>query len=199
MTAMVSKPQRDMAPMSAPAAFAAPELSVVIPTYKERANVAPLLEKLDTVLAGIAWEAIFVDDDSPDGTATAAKEIARTDPRVRCLRRVNRRGLAGACIEGMLFSSAPYVAVIDGDMQHDESLLPRMLKKLKAGDTDLAVGSRYSDRGNADVVVGVREGFLERLLGAVIVVEGIVVTIEAVIQVAKSNVKDGQVGRVARE
>ena len=68
-----------------------PELSVVIPTYNERANIAPLLERLDAVLSGIAWEAIFVDDDSPDGTADAVKAIAAGDPRVRCLRRIKRR------------------------------------------------------------------------------------------------------------
>src|SRR5262249_13311093 len=100
----------------------APELSIVIPTYKEAGNIAPLVEKLETVLAGMAWEAIFVDDDSPDGTAEAAKSIAMTNPHVRCLRRVNRRGLAGACIEGILSSSAPFVAVMDADLQHDETL-----------------------------------------------------------------------------
>src|SRR5258707_4030472 len=84
-----------------------PDLSVVIPTFKERGNVEVLVGRLDAALSGLAWEAIFVDDDSPDGTADAVKAIARQDPRVRCLRRVSRRGLAGACIEGMLSSSAP--------------------------------------------------------------------------------------------
>jgi dolichol-phosphate mannosyltransferase len=128
----------------------APELSVVIPTFKERDNVAVLLQRLDTALVGVAWEAIFVDDDSPDGTSATVKEIASTDTRVRCLRRVNRRGLAGACIEGMLASSAPYVAVIDADLQHDERLLPRMLAALRSGDSDLVVGSRYATGGNSD-------------------------------------------------
>src|SRR5215510_11801922 len=84
------------------------ELSVVAPTFKERGNVAELVRRLDASLQGIAWEAIFVDDNSPDGTAAAVKEIAARDARVRCLRRVGRRGLAGACIEGMLSSAAPY-------------------------------------------------------------------------------------------
>src|SRR5689334_20282609 len=83
-------------------------LSVVIPTFKERGNVAEMVRRLDRALAGIAWEAIFVDDDSPDGTAAAVKDLANRDPRVRCLRRVGRRGLAGACIEGILSSSAPF-------------------------------------------------------------------------------------------
>ena len=81
-------------------------LSVVIPTYNERGNVAELIKRLDHTLVGIAWEAVFVDDNSPDGTADALKMISHRDPRVRCLRRVGRRGLAGACIEGILSSSA---------------------------------------------------------------------------------------------
>jgi dolichol-phosphate mannosyltransferase len=119
------------------------ELTVVAPTFNERANVARLVEKLDAALRGVAWEVIFVDDDSPDGTCAAVKEIAAVDARVRCLRRVGRRGLAGAVIEGALASAAPYVACIDADMQHDETLLPRMLSTIRAGDVDLVVGSRY--------------------------------------------------------
>lgn len=120
------------------------ELAVVIPTFNEKANVATLVARLDQVLGDIAWEAIFVDDDSPDGTADAAREIARVDRRVRVIQRIGRRGLSTACIEGMLATSAPVVAVIDGDLQHDEALLPAMLAALR-GDAalDLVVGSRF--------------------------------------------------------
>lgn len=124
------------------------ELAVVIPTFNEAGNVAVLVERLAEALAGIAWEAIFVDDASPDGTADAARRLALTDRRVRVLERVGRRGLSSACIEGMLATAAPYVAVIDGDLQHDERLLPRMLERLRAGDVDLVVGSRFSDGGS---------------------------------------------------
>ncbi|GAA0551333.1 dolichol-phosphate mannosyltransferase [Rhizomicrobium palustre] len=124
-------------------------LSMVIPTYNERGNVAELIRRLDLTLAGISWEAIFVDDNSPDGTADALKQIARTDPRIRCLRRVGRRGLAGACIEGMLASSATYVAVMDADLQHDETVLPAMLAKLQSGQYDLVAATRYVDGGDA--------------------------------------------------
>jgi dolichol-phosphate mannosyltransferase len=124
-----------------------PEFSIVVPTYKERANVAELVARLRRVLAGIHWEVIFVDDDSPDGTADAVRELARVDRRVRCLQRVGRRGLSSACVEGMLASSAPYVAVMDADLQHDESLLPDMLRALRAGDVDVVVGSRYVEGG----------------------------------------------------
>jgi dolichol-phosphate mannosyltransferase len=125
------------------------QLSIVIPTFKERGNVAELVRRLDQALAGIAWEAIFVDDNSPDGTAEAVKEIGAGDSRVRCIRRVGRRGLAGACIEGMLSSSAPYVAVIDADLQHDEKVLPKMLARLESGEADLVAGTRYVEGGSA--------------------------------------------------
>jgi dolichol-phosphate mannosyltransferase len=134
-----------------PAARAAAlELGVIIPTFKEAPNVAPLLAKLEAALEGVVWQAIFVDDDSPDGTAAVVKAIAATDPRVMCLHRIGRRGLAGAVIEGAMASAAPFVAVIDGDMQHDETILPQMLAALKADRADLVVGSRYLSVGGSD-------------------------------------------------
>ena len=123
-------------------------LAVVVPCYNERANVAPMVERLDRALQGVAWEAVFVDDDSPDGTADAVRALARHDPRVRCLRRIGRRGLASAVIEGALSTSAAFVAVIDGDLQHDETRLPLMLAAVQDG-ADLAVGSRHVDGGDA--------------------------------------------------
>ena len=110
-----------------------PELCVVVPTFNEAGNVAVLVERLGSVLAGIDWEIVFVDDDSPDGTAERVREIGRTDRRVRCIRRIGRRGLSSASIEGILSTSADLVAVMDGDLQHDESLLPRMVEQLRSG------------------------------------------------------------------
>lgn len=137
-------------------ALSSPTLSIVVPTFKERGNVAELVRRLDAALAGIAWEAIFVDDNSPDGTAAAVKDIAARDPRVRCLRRVGRRGLAGACIEGMLSSAAPFVAVIDADLQHDEKVLPAMLAKLTSGEADMVAATRYVAGGSAASLSGSR-------------------------------------------
>lgn len=122
-------------------------LSVVVPTFNEGPNVVPLVQALHRALDGLAWEVIFVDDDSPDGTAAIAKALGTQDERVRCLHRVGRRGLAGACIEGILASSAPVAAVMDGDLQHDEGLLPRMLAEIDAG-ADLVVGSRLAEGGS---------------------------------------------------
>ena len=126
------------------------ELSVIIPTLNERENIAPLIDALDKALSQVKWEAIFVDDDSADGTAELLRDIGQNDPRIRCLRRIGRRGLSSACLEGMGASNAPFLAVIDADMQHDESVLPRMLEILKAGSVDLVVGSRYIEGGGID-------------------------------------------------
>lgn len=121
------------------------ELTVVSPTFNERANVRPLIAKLDAALKGVAWQIIFVDDNSPDGTAEEVKAVAQKDGRVQCLRRVGRRGLAGAVLEGALASAAPFVAVIDADLQHDETLLPRMLQVLRDDEADMVVASRFID------------------------------------------------------
>ena len=108
-----------------------------------------MIEQLDAALVGIAWEVVYVDDNSPDGTTAEVRRIAQTDPRVRCIRRIGRRGLASAVIEGALSSSAHFVAVIDGDLQHDETKLPHMLAALRTGRYDIAVGSRHVKGGDA--------------------------------------------------
>lgn len=124
-----------------------PELSVIVPTFNESANVSELIKRLEATLSGCNWEVVFVDDDSPDRTAEEVRKIALRDHRVRCIQRIGRRGLTTACVEGMLGTSAPYLAVIDGDLQHDETLLPRMLQVLKQEDVDIVVGTRYSAEG----------------------------------------------------
>ncbi len=136
----------DAATMTGPARVS--ELTVVVPTFNERDNVAPLVELVGAALAGIDWEVIFVDDDSADGTAAVVRDLARRDPRVRCIQRIGRRGLSTACIEGVLASSSPFVAVMDADLQHDERLLPLMLEVLKGDTCDLVVGSRYVSGGS---------------------------------------------------
>jgi dolichol-phosphate mannosyltransferase len=127
-----------------------PQLSVVVPTFNERDNVTVLYRRLEATLAGIPWEVVFVDDNSPDGTWEVVRGLARQDPRVRCIRRIGRRGLSGACIEGILASSAPYAAVIDADLQHDETQLPKMVGLLQSGEAELVVGSRYIEGGSAN-------------------------------------------------
>jgi dolichol-phosphate mannosyltransferase len=125
------------------------DLSIVVPTYNEAENVPLLLDKLHAALAGIRWEVIFVDDDSRDGTARIARGLAQNAPgTVRVVQRIGRRGLSSACVEGALASSAPFIAVMDADLQHDEKLLPRMYATLKGGDTEIVVGSRFVAGGD---------------------------------------------------
>ncbi len=134
----------------APAPVARPRLSVVIPTYCEAGNIASMIAALDAALVGISWEVIFVDDDSPDGTTAVIRAIGERDGRVRAMRRVGRRGLAGAVIEGMLAASADIVAVVDADLQHDEKLLIAMLQDIESGKSDIVIGTRYDQSGDAE-------------------------------------------------
>jgi dolichol-phosphate mannosyltransferase len=125
-----------------------PQLSIVVPTFNEVGNVVELRDRVAAALPGVDWELIYVDDDSPDGTARQLQALAQQDRRVRCMLRIGRRGLASACIEGMLAASAPIVAVIDADLQHDETRLPVMLDLLRDPEIDVVVGSRYVASGS---------------------------------------------------
>jgi dolichol-phosphate mannosyltransferase len=127
-----------------------PQLSVIVPTFNERDNVTTLYQRLAATFGAAPWEVVFVDDNSPDRTWDVVRGLAQKDSRVRCIRRIGRRGLSGACIEGILASSAPYAAVIDADLQHDETQLPKMLALLQSGQAELVVGSRYIEGGSAD-------------------------------------------------
>ncbi|HEY7843894.1 MAG TPA: glycosyltransferase family 2 protein [Bradyrhizobium sp.] len=146
-------------PENAQQAIGLTDLSVVVPTFNERDNVAKLYRKLEATLTGIAWEVIFVDDNSPDKTWEVVRDLAQHDSRVRCVRRIGRRGLSGACIEGILASSGPFAAVMDADLQHDETQLPKMLSLLQSGQAELAVGSRYVEGGSAESFDSKRAGF----------------------------------------
>lgn len=136
-------PRADLRALADAVETGALELAVVIPTYNEKANIAAIVERVERVLAGTCHEIIFVDDDSPDGTSEAVRSIALHRHNVRLIRRIGRRGLSSACLEGMMSTAAPYVAVMDGDLQHDESILPRMLTQARDGQLDLVIASRH--------------------------------------------------------
>jgi dolichol-phosphate mannosyltransferase len=124
-----------------------PELSVIVPTYNERANLRPLTDALAAALTGVAFEIVVADDDSPDGTCVEARRLAQSDSRIRVLHRIGRRGLASAVVEGALSTSSPYIAVIDADLQHDERILPEMLRRLRDDGLDVVVASRHLEGG----------------------------------------------------
>jgi dolichol-phosphate mannosyltransferase len=126
----------------------AAELSIIVPTFNERDNITNLIAAISEMLPGISWEAIFVDDNSTDGTAAFVREIARADPRIRCLHRFGRRGLSSACVEGIMSTASQIIAVMDADGQHDESALRKMFQLLAATDADIVVGSRYVEGGS---------------------------------------------------
>ena len=134
-------------PNNMPANFT-PTISIIAPTYNERMNVRRLVQAIAQAMADISWELVIVDDDSLDGTAEEAWNMAHEGYPVRCIRRIGRRGLASAVVEGVLASNAPFIAVMDADMQHDEAMLPKMLDILRTTDTDLVIGSRYIEGGS---------------------------------------------------
>jgi dolichol-phosphate mannosyltransferase len=137
-----------IANISATSSRSSLDLAIVLPTFNERDNIPVLIARLNDALRGLKWEAIFVDDDSPDGTSDVIASYARRDPRIRLVRRIGRRGLSSACIEGMMSTAAPVVGVMDADLQHDESILPRMLDLLQSGSLDVVVGTRNADGGS---------------------------------------------------
>ena len=124
------------------------EFAVIVPVLNERDNVGPLLQDISIALAGIEWEVVFVDDGSTDGTIALLESLALRDQRVRLVRRIGRRGLSSAVIEGFLATVAPIVSVIDGDRQHDERLLPEMFNAIAAKDFQMAIGTRYAGGGS---------------------------------------------------
>jgi dolichol-phosphate mannosyltransferase len=127
--------------------LSAPDVSLVIPTYNEKANIAPLVDAVRSALGDIPWEIIIVDDDSPDQTFAEVSRLAREEPRLRCLRRVGRRGLSSAVIEGALVANGSAIAVMDADFQHDERILKQMYEKLTSTGADIVVATRYAEGG----------------------------------------------------
>ena len=125
-----------------------PTLGIIVPVLNEAPNIRPFVEELESCLEGESWEVIFVDDDSSDNTQQVVAALAKKRTNIRLLERVGRHGLASACIEGLSSSLAPYLAVMDADLQHDPRILPDMLKALRAGEYNLAVASRYMEGGS---------------------------------------------------
>jgi dolichol-phosphate mannosyltransferase len=118
------------------------QVSVVVPTYNEAGNIPMIYDSLAEALAGRAWELVIVDDDSPDGTADAARALSLKHDNVRCIQRVQDRGLASAVHWGVQAAHGEAIVVMDGDLQHEPALIPQMLDALQAGH-DIVSGSRF--------------------------------------------------------
>ena len=121
-------------------------LSIVIPTYNERENIAELIEGIEGALRGVNFEIVIVDDNSPDGTAEVAESLNRRYGNIVILRRPTKLGLASAIVAGMKASKGEVVAVMDADLQHPPDLLPKILSEISAG-RDVVVASRYAAGG----------------------------------------------------
>lgn len=126
-----------------------PALALIVPTLREARNIRPLLNRVRAALdpCGFAYEVIVVDDQSRDGIDAIIADIARKDPRIRCIVRSGERGLAGAVLRGWAETDAAMLAVMDADLQHPPELLPRLWAELEGG-ADLVVGSRYTSGGS---------------------------------------------------
>jgi dolichol-phosphate mannosyltransferase len=128
-----------------PALRPAPELSLVVPTFRQRDDIARLVGELAHALAGVEWEVIFVDDNSPDDTVAAIAAIGAGDSRVKVIRRVGRSGLTQTCLVAMLASGARYVAMLDLASRFDGRLLAML--DLVRSDADLVVAARPGAAG----------------------------------------------------
>ncbi len=125
-----------------------PTLSIVIPTYNEKDNIIIILENLKKVLKSISHEIIFVDDNSPDGTSAVVKDCMKKSSKIRLIHRIGRKGLAGAVIEGIFAANADIVAVMDCDLQHDETKLLDMINLFSRNNSlDIVIGSRFTETG----------------------------------------------------
>ena len=125
------------------------ELTIVVPTYNEKDNVEFLIKALKTAIdSAIQWKVIFVDDNSPDGTSDIVRKIASNDSCIELIQRKSKDGLSSACIEGIKHSNSPYICIMDADLQHDEKIIPVMLRALKHDDVELVVASRYVKNGS---------------------------------------------------
>lgn len=135
-----AEPQRD-----------ARRLSVILPTYNERRNIAVAVERIDRALSGtgVAYEIIVVDDDSPDHTWEEVESLARRRGDLHLIRRLGRRGLSSAVVEGFSAATGNVLAVMDADLQHDADLLPAMVSAAGAPGVDLVIATRYGQGGSA--------------------------------------------------
>jgi dolichol-phosphate mannosyltransferase len=120
--------------------------SIILPTYNEAGSLPRVIEALRAALAGREdWEVIVVDDNSPDGTWQIAQQLGKVDPRIRCYRRIDRRGLSSAIVDGLSLGTGERLLVMDADLQHDTSKVPELLAALDGA--DVSVGSRFMRGG----------------------------------------------------
>jgi len=124
---------------------AATRVSVIVPTYNERENLAELVDRIGKALSGRDYEVIIVDDNSPDGTWRLAEKLSQKYP-IRVIRRTRERGLSSAVIRGFKEANGDVFVVMDADLQHPPEVIPKLLKAIESG-ADVAIASRYIEGG----------------------------------------------------
>ncbi|MBI5223184.1 polyprenol monophosphomannose synthase [Candidatus Micrarchaeota archaeon] len=123
-------------------------LSIIIPTYNEKENIAPLLSRIEKALASIDYEVVFVDDNSPDGTAASIRELSQSYPNVRVVVRSGKLGLTSAVLTGVKNSKGEKIVVMDADLSHPPEKIPELFWALKK--SDLVIASRMLSGGGVE-------------------------------------------------
>ena len=125
-------------------------LTIIVPTYNEVDNISIFINKIKEILKNINFQILFVDDNSTDGTIDKVNKFKERYDNIELIVRIGRRGLSGACIEGIQNAKSNYVAIIDCDLQHDERLLLKMLQTFEKDELlDLIIGSRHVEEGDS--------------------------------------------------
>jgi dolichol-phosphate mannosyltransferase len=125
------------------------KISIIVPTYKEVDNLQPLSEMIRSALEGESYEILIMDDNSQDGSIEKVAELHAEHP-IRIITRTENRGLSPAVIDGFDAAQGDYVVVMDADLSHPASAIPKMIARLASGESDFVLGSRYVAGGSID-------------------------------------------------
>ncbi len=122
-------------------------ITVIVPTYNERENVAALVRRVAATLSHYSYEILIIDDNSADGTAELARSLANKYP-IKVIVRRDKRGLASAVVDGIGYASGQVIGVMDADLQHPPEVIPDLVKEIEEG-ADIAIASRYAKGGSS--------------------------------------------------
>jgi dolichol-phosphate mannosyltransferase len=125
-----------------------PNISVIVPTLNEAANLPPLLQRIALALAPHRYEVIVVDDRSEDNTAAVCADLGRRYPLTLLSRPRSEDGLSGAVVHGLDRARGEFLVVMDADLQHPPEKIPRILAPLRDNSADFVIGSRYCPGGS---------------------------------------------------
>lgn len=127
-------------------------ISIIVPTYQEVENLEPLSEMIRSALKedNLSYEILVMDDNSQDGSIEKVAELVTKNHPIRLINRTENRGLSPAVIDGFSEAKGDYVVVMDADLSHPATAIPKMIAQLKSGESDFVLGSRYVEGGSID-------------------------------------------------